>query len=470
MDESASFTLMAKPAGPACNLSCAYCFYLEKASLFRPGAATRMSPEVLESCVRQYLESQPQGEVSFAWQGGEPTLLGIEFFRRALELQARYAGGRRVTNALQTNGVLVDDRWAEFLAANRFLVGVSIDGPPELHDRFRRDAGGGPTAERVLAAIGALRRAGADFNTLTVVSRANEGRPLEVYDFLKSIGSTFLQFIPLVERVARGGGRKRTTGPGSSRRPLAGPPGAPDADGAVVAPWSVEPVPYRDFLCAIFDRWVRADVGSVFVQQFEAALSAMAGRGAGLCVFDERCGRALVLEHNGDLYPCDHYVYPAYRLGNITETPLAVLARSPAQRAFGEAKRDALPRQCRECPVLVACRGGCPKHRFVRTRDGEPGLNYLCPAYRGFLTHAEPLLREMARLVGEGRPASLVMDTVRAEDLRRAYASAGRNDPCPCGSGRKFKQCCGAEMVRAGGPGAPPGEASRAGPPPAKGY
>lgn len=470
MAASTPFTLMAKPAGPACNLSCAYCFYLEKASLFPPGAATRMGPEVLESCVRQYLESQPRGEVSFAWQGGEPMLLGMEFFRRALELQARYADGRRVRNALQTNGVLVDDRWAEFLAANRFLVGVSIDGPPELHDRLRRDAGGGPTSDRVLRAIASLRRAGADFNTLTVVHRANAGHPLEVYAFLKEIGSTFLQFIPLVERVAGGGGGRRAGVPADGRRALAGPPGAPDAQDAVVAPWSVEPLPYRDFLSAIFDRWVRADVGSVFVQQFEAALSAMAGRGAGLCVFDEQCGRALVLEHNGDLYPCDHYVYPAYRLGNIMETPLAVLARSPAQAAFGDAKRDALPWQCRECPVLVACRGGCPKHRFVRTRDGEPGLNYLCPAYRGFLTHAKPLLGVMARLVSEGRPASLVMDTVRAEDLQRAYASAGRNDPCPCGSGRKFKQCCGAERHRAGGPGALPGEASRAGPPPEKGY
>jgi uncharacterized protein len=211
-----------------------------------------------------------------------------------------------------------------------------------------------------------------------------------------------------------------------------------------VAPWSVEPVRYRDFLCAIFDRWVREDVGRVFVQHFEAVLSAWSGRGSGLCVFDERCGTALVLEHNGDLYSCDHYVYPEFRLGNIGETPLTDLARSAAQAAFGEAKRNTLPRQCRECAVRFACNGGCPKHRFVRARDGEPGLNYLCPAYRGFLDHAGPLLQEILRLIRDGRSPAPIMDVLRAEDLQRALASAGRNDPCPCGSGRKFKQCCGA--------------------------
>jgi uncharacterized protein len=447
------FTVMAKPAGPACNLACAYCFYREKAALFPAGEATRMSGEVLESYIRQYLESRPRGEVPFAWQGGEPTLLGLEFFRTVVALQARHAGGRRVTNALQTNGVLLDDRWAEFLAENRFLVGVSIDGPPELHDRYRRDPGGGPTCERVLSGIEALRKAGVEFNTLTVVNRANSARPLDVYAFLKDIGSTFLQFIPLVERVA-------LRGPGAAGQPaLAGPPGTEGGGGAVVAPWSVEPAGYREFLCAVFDRWVRDDVGGVFVQQFEAALSAMAGRGAGLCVFDERCGTALVLEHNGDLYSCDHYVYPEFRLGNILATPLAELARSAAQAAFGDAKHNALPRQCRECAVRVACNGGCPKHRFARTRDGEPGLNYLCTAYRGFLEHAGPILRSIVGLLAEGRSPQLVMDAVRANDLQQRLATARRNDPCPCGSGRKFKHCCGAGMESGRRPGA-------AGPPP----
>jgi uncharacterized protein len=444
---------MAKPAGPACNLACAYCFYREKSALFPRGAATRMSPGTLETFVRQYLESQPRGEVTFAWQGGEPTLLGREFFRRAVELQARFAGGRRVRNALQTNGLLIDEPWAEFLAENGFLVGVSIDGPPELHDRFRRDPAGEPTAGRVVRAIETMRRARVDFNTLTVVNRWNSARPLEVYAFLKDIGSTFLQFIPLVERLAC-----RAPGTGAAvyaaaARPLAGPPGTEDAAGAVVAPWSVEPSRYRDFLCAIFDRWVREDVGRVFVQHFEAAASALAGRGSGLCVFDERCGTAPVLEHNGDLYSCDHYVYPAWRLGNIAEQPLAELARSAAQAAFGDAKRDALPRQCRECAVRSACNGGCPKHRFARTRDGEPGLNYLCPAYRGFLEHAGPALRSIIRLLAEGRSPALIMGMVRSDDLRRRCASAGRNDPCPCGSGRKFKQCCGSggTVARPGG-------------------
>jgi uncharacterized protein len=430
------FTVMAKPAGPACNLACAYCFYREKAALFPAGAATRMSDEVLESFVRQYVESQPRGEVSFAWQGGEPTLLGLDFFRRVVELQARYAEGRRATNALQTNGVLIDDRWAEFLAEHRFLVGVSIDGPPDLHDRFRRDDAGGPTADRVLRAIDALRSARVEFNTLTVVNRWNSAHPLEVYAFLKDIGSTFLQFIPLVERAA-------LRGPGAGGQPaLAGPPGTEGADGAVVAPWSVEPAGYRAFLCAIFDRWVREDVGGVYVQHFEAVLSAMAGRGSGLCVFDERCGTSLVIEHNGDLYSCDHFVYPRFRLGSILEVPLAELARSAAQTTFGDAKRDMLPRRCRECAVRFACNGGCPKHRFASTREGEPGLNYLCPAFRGFLDHAGPTLQAIVRLLEDGRTPRLIMDMVRSDDLRRRFLSAGRNDPCPCGSGRKFKQCC----------------------------
>jgi uncharacterized protein len=419
MGESTPFTVMAKPAGPACNLACEYCFYREKSSMFPAGSATRMSPEVLESFVRQYIESQPRGEVTFMWQGGEPTLLGLDFFRRVVELQARYAGGRSVKNALQTNGVLIDDRWAAFLAEHRFLVGVSIDGPPHLHNRFRRDTAGGPTADRVLRAVEALKRARVDFNTLTVVNRRNAEHPLEVYAFLKEIGSTFLQFIPLVERLPHGSkgtraGASTASGRGGIRA-LAGPPGSESAEGAAVTPWSVEPARYRDFLCAIFDRWVREDVGGVFVQHFEAALSAWAGRGSGLCVFDERCGTALVLEHNGDLYSCDHYVYPEFRLGSIEETPLAELARSAAQAAFGEAKRNTLPRQCRECAFLFACNGGCPKHRFVRARDGEAGLNYLCPAYLGFLNHAGALLQDIIRLIREGRSAALIMDVVRAD-------------------------------------------------------
>ena len=441
----ASFSVMAKPAGPACNLACGYCFYRGKASLFPGTASTRMSPEVLESYIRQYCESRPRGEVPFAWQGGEPTLMGLDFFRQVLALQERYAGGRRVTNALQTNGVLLDDRWAEFLAEHRFLVGVSVDGPPELHDRNRRDPAGQPTLDRVLHGVASLRRARVEFNTLTVVSRVNAAHPIEVYEFLKGIGSTFHQYIPLVERFAPGAGGA-----------LAGPPGAADAEGAALTPWSVPSAAWGGFLCSVFDRWVRADVGNVFVQQFEAALAAWMGRPSGLCVFDERCGTALVLEHDGSLYSCDHYVYPEYRLGNILETPLAELARSVRQAGFGDAKRDGLPGECRECAVRFACHGGCPKHRFARTREGSPGLDHLCDGWRKFLVHARPHFDVMARLLAAGRPASLAMEAVRADELRRAIAAAGRNDPCPCGSGRKLKQCCGA--------GARPGGASRAGP------
>jgi uncharacterized protein len=437
---SIPFTVMAKPAGPSCNLACGYCFYREKSALFGAGASMRMGPDVLESFIRQYCGSQAGRQISFAWQGGEPTLMGLDFFRRAVGLQALYAHGRRVTNALQTNGVLLDDEWAAFLAEHRFLVGVSVDGPAGLHDRGRRDPAGQPTLERVLGGIESLKRARVEFNTLTVVGRANVGQPVEVYEFLKGIGSTFHQYIPLVERFAARSAGGGAVGVASS---LAGPPGSEDAAGANVTPWSVEPAAYRDFLCAIFDRWVRRDVGTVFVQHFDATLAAWTGRPPGICVLDERCGTALVLEHDGSLYSCDHYVYPAYRLGNILETPLAEMAGSEPQAAFGDAKRDALPRQCRECAVRFACNGGCPKHRFARTRDGEPGLNHLCAAYGGFIAHARPYLDVMARLLAEGRPPALVMDAAKADDLRRALAAAGRNDPCPCGSGRKYKQCCG---------------------------
>ena len=429
-----SFSVIVKPTGAACNLSCEYCYYREKDALYPPTASRRMSDAVLESFTRQYIESQPQGEVVFSWQGGEPTLLGVQFFRRAVEIQKRYADGQPVANTLQTNGVLLDEEWCSFLAENRFLVGVSVDGPPDLHDRFRRDGTDGPTAERVLRGIREMSARGVQFNTLTVVNRVNADKPLEVYRHLRSIGSRFMQFIPLVERLTDGN---------HAGRALAGPPGTGDGDAATVAPWSVQPRQYRDFLCAIFDLWVREDVGRVYVQLFDAALGAWTGSGSGLCVLDRRCGSALALECNGDLYSCDHFVYPEFRLGNILETPLVDLARGRSQEVFADAKNGTLPRQCRECPVLFACNGGCPKHRFLRSADGGPGLSYLCSAYRGFYAHAGPSFDVMARLLEAGRPPALVMDAIRAHDLKRRLAVAGRNDPCPCGSGLKFKLCCG---------------------------
>jgi uncharacterized protein len=419
------FHVMVKPTGPICNLDCRYCFYLEKERLYPGTSGWAMSDAVLEAFVRDYIAAQNVPVVTFAWQGGEPTLLGIDFFRRVVELQQRYADGRRIENALQTNGVLVDDGWAAFFAEHAFLVGVSIDGPRELHDRYRVDRGGAPTFDRVLKGMAALKRQGADFNTLTVVHRDNARAPLDVYRFLKEAGSGFLQFIPIVERVD--GPRLSEPGP---------------AGGGRVAAWSVDPADWGGFLCAIFDEWVRHDVGRVFVQMFDVALESWYRGEASLCVFSETCGRALAVEHNGDLYSCDHYVFPAFRLGNITDTPVGELVASPAQRQFGDAKRDTLPDFCRRCDVRFACHGECPKNRFIETPDGEAGLNYLCAGYKRFFGHIDAAMRFMANELAEKRAPANVMDWVGALDRQRAAAEARRNDPCPCGSGKKFKKCC----------------------------
>ena len=391
-----AFHVLAKPAGPGCNLKCEYCFYIEKERLFPAGDRYRMSDPVLESFTRQYIESQDAPEVTFAWQGGEPTLLGVDFFRRAVELQKKYTvSGRKINNAFQTNGTLLDDEWGAFLKENGFLVGLSIDGPAEMHDHYRVDRGGKPTFERVRRGLDLLQKHGVEFNTLTVVHNYNAKRGPKLYRFLKECGVRFMQFIPLVERAG--------SGPG-----LAPPYTAGDSPSAVTR-WSVNPGDYGEFLASIFDEWIKRDVGEVFVQQFDVSLGAWMGLPSALCVYGETCGRALAIEHNGDLYPCDHYVYPELRLGNIMETPLDRLVDLPAQVRFGEDKRDGLGRECRECRWLFACRGGCPKHRFRRTADGEPGLNYLCPGLRRFFEHADGSMHAMAALVGSGRPASDIM-------------------------------------------------------------
>lgn len=367
----------------------------------------RMSDATLECFVRDYLATQSGDEVTFAWQGGEPTLLGMEFFRRAIEHQQRYAAGRRVTNALQTNGTLLDDAWGEFLARERFLVGLSLDGPAALHDAYRVDRGGAPTWHDVMRGLKVLRKHGVEFNTLTVVHRRNARHAREVYDFLKDAGSRFLQFIPLVERrpepaeVAEGMAHARPRG---VRQGLV----APALAAQEVARECPPPGEYGAFLCAVFDAWVRRDVGRVFVQTFDVALSAWLGQGAPICVFQERCGRSLALEHNGDVYACDHFVYPEHKLGNVHATPLVDLADSTAAVQFGAAKAD-LPRICRECPVRFICNGDCPKHRFVAAGEGEPGVSYLCPDYRRFFTHIAPAMQRMAALVSSGRPAAEVM-------------------------------------------------------------
>ena len=394
------FHIMTKPIGPVCNLGCTYCFYLEKERLYDTAEKWRMPDEVLEQYIRQYIESQSVPEVNFAWQGGEPTLLGVDFFRKVVHLQKRYANGKAIANALQTNGTLLDEAWCQFLTDNQFLIGLSIDGPRELHDRYRVDKHQKPTFDAVLRGLDCLKKHNTQFNTLTVISRANAQHPLEVYQFLKQIGSQFLQFIPLVERLPEP--TANALGLDLAEPPARDLPQARDV--SPVTPWSVGGLQYGDFLCRIFDYWVRHDVGSTFVQLFDVALGAWAGMGGGLCVFAEQCGAAMAMEHNGDLYSCDHYVYPQYKLGNLLHQSLEEMAFSTRQLKFGRDKFDTLPPYCRRCEVRFACNGECPKHRFIKTPDGDDGLNYLCPGYKRFFKHVDPHMRTMADLLRAERP------------------------------------------------------------------
>ncbi|MBI2432906.1 MAG: anaerobic sulfatase maturase [Candidatus Hydrogenedentes bacterium] len=432
MKQQRPFHLLAKPSGPLCNLECKYCFYLEKEQYYA-APSRRMTPEVLDTFVRQYIEAQDGPEIHFAWQGGEPTLAGVDFFREAVGLQQRYAGGKRITNAFQTNGILLNDGWGEFLAANDFLVGISIDGPEHLHDSYRVDRGGHGTFKRVLRGLGYLKKHGVEFNTLTVVNRRNGRCAGEVYEFLRETGSGFMQFIPLVERLP-------TSGTASNR--LIGPH---DTASARVTAWSVAARDYGRFLCEVFDRWVRRDVGKVFVQAFDVFLAAWLGMEPPLCVYRKTCGDALVVEQNGDIYSCDHFVYPEYRLGNLSEQPLRALVDSTAQRQFGAAKEASLPGECLECIWRFACNGGCPKHRFLSSKHGEPGLNYFCEGYKAFFSHADRHLQQMALALRQGRPATTIMAQVWQEDHGgQTPPQRASNAPCPCGSGRKYKKCCGA--------------------------
>jgi len=433
---------MTKPIGPVCNLDCAYCFYLDKKALYPGNRRWAMTDELLELYIRQYIEAQEVPEVNFAWQGGEPSLLGVRFFQKAVDLQRKYARGKRITNAFQTNGTLLDDEWCRFLHDNEFLVGLSLDGPREMHDTFRRDKRGRPTFDAVMHAVELMQRHGVEFNILTVVNRVNARHPLELYRFFKSIGARFLQFIPLVERLPDDEPLK-PDGTVGRKHALAGPPAMVDEPDASVrvAPWSVEPEQFGRFLCDIYDEWIRADVGIVFVQAFDTALGIWAGYPASLCVFAETCGQSIVVEHNGDVYACDHFVYPEYRLGNLRTSTIRDMVWLPQQRAFGEAKREALPDYCRRCDVLFACRGECPKHRFQPTPDGQAGLSYLCPSYKRFFTHIRPTMEIMTELLKQQRaPAEIMCMLAQRRELAR---NVGRNDPCPCGSGRKFKHCCG---------------------------
>ncbi len=412
---SREFQIFAKPAGAVCNLDCDYCYYLQKEALYPETRSFQMSGDLLEDYIAQQIAVTAGPEVLFSWHGGEPTILGLDWFRRVVELQrAHRSAAKRIANSIQTNGILLDDDWCRFFAEENFAVGLSLDGPAELHDAFRLSKDRRATHRQALRGYRLLRRHKVPVDILCVVHAQNVRRALEVYRFFKEIGAQYISFIPLVE-------------PDS-----ASPTG--------VSPRTAPAEAFGAFLCAIFDEWVRHDVGRLIVQIFEEAARPSLGLGHSLCIFRPTCGDVPVIEHNGDFYQCDHFVNPAHRLGNIRETPLVDLLESPAQQAFGSAKWDALPRYCRECEVLDMCYGGCPKDRIASTPGGEAGLNYLCAGYRRFFNHCRPTLERMAELRRIGQPSELIMEERRA--AAAAVPKAGRNDPCPCGSGRKYKKCC----------------------------
>ena len=390
-----AFNLLLKPAGSMCNLDCAYCYYLDK-SVQYGGQEPRMSLSMLESVTRAYIEANDVSDVQFVWHGGEPLVLGLDFYRKAVEFQRKYAGGKRVLNSIQTNGTLLTAQWADFFRENGFLVGLSLDGPREIHDRYRLDRGGAPTWERVMRGLALLQERKVEFNTLTTVSRAGEGRGREVYQFLREAGSRYMQFLPVVEYV-----RLR----GKKARPEIVEPGT---EGATPAFWSVSARGFGQFMADVFDSWVTRDVGQRFVQLFDASLAAWCGQQGGVCVFGKTCGGNAVIEHNGDLYACDHYVYPRYRLGNVLETPIRELMDRPGMTRFALRKWSTLPRRCLACPYLPACNGECPQHR-----DPVTGVNVLCEGYRLFFDHAAPVLDRMRALLAAGRAPAEVMDAMR---------------------------------------------------------
>lgn len=408
-----SFHLLAKPTGATCNLDCKYCFFLSKEMLY-PGSRFRMADELLETYVRQLLESHRDPQVTIAWQGGEPTLMGLDFFRRSLEYVERYRKpGQEVVHTIQTNGTRLDDEFAAFFKQNHFLVGLSVDGPREIHDTYRVDKGGAGTFDRVMRGWGFLRKHGVDFNILCTVHAMNADHPLELYHFFRDdLGAEYIQFIPIIERaapeliqLANQGWHER---PGGDR-PLY------MQRGSLVTERTVGAEQYGRFLVAIFDEWVRRDVGNIFVLNFDQALANWVGQPS-VCIFQKTCGNALALEHNGDLYCCDHFVEPEYLLGNIKETHMLEMISSEKQRAFGQHKWDSLPKYCRDCEVLFACHGECPRNRFISTPDGEPGLNYLCAGYKIFFNHIDQPMRLMADLLRRGRYAEEVMALLAAEE------------------------------------------------------
>jgi uncharacterized protein len=408
---SREFQVFVKPAGARCNLGCQYCYYLEKQGLYPPEKSFRMPDDLLEEYIVQHIRACGEPVIRFSWHGGEPTLPGLDYFRRIVSLQHKHQpADRQIVNGLQTNGTLLDEDWCRFLAAEGFAVGISLDGPPQMHDRYRRTKDGRPVHEQVMRGYQLLQRHQVACEILCVVGAHNVEFPSEVYGFFRELEAAYLSFLPLVER-------------------------RPEVEGGV-SERTVPAEAWGDFLCTVFDEWVARDIGRVKVQLFEEAVRPAFGQEHTLCIFKEVCGGVPVVEHNGDFYSCDHFVDSEHRLGNIRQTPLAKLLDSPAQQAFGHAKRDTLPRCCQVCEVRAMCNGECPKNRFLQTPDGEPGLNYLCAGYKRFFTHCQPFVAEVAALWHRTQPPP--PPVVVPETPSRV----GRNDPCPCGSGRKYKNCC----------------------------
>ena len=403
---SREFQVFAKPIGSICNLDCHYCYYLKKEHLYPAGESFRMTDDVLENYIAQHIKASPGTVIRFSWHGGEPTVLGLDYFRRIVALQRKHQPPKqRIVNGIQTNGTLLDEDWCRFLALEGFAVGLSLDGPEEMHNRYRVTKDQKPTHKQVMHGYELLRRHRINCDILCVVNAHNVQYPLEVYRFFKQIEARYVSFLPLVEQQ-------------------------PDAESGV-SQRTVTPESWGDFLCTIFDEWRDQDIGEVKVHIFEEAATTAFGHDHALCIFRETCGDIPVVEHNGDFFSCDHFVDDEHHLGNIQETPFVELLESPAQRAFGQVKLDTLPRYCRSCEVRTMCNGECPKNRFIQTPDGEAGLNYLCAGYKRFFNHCSPFVAELASLLGHNPPMQ-----------DQTSPKVGRNDPCPCGSGLKYKKCC----------------------------
>ena len=405
---SREFQIFAKPAGAVCNLGCSYCYYLEKRQLYPGEESFRMPEDLLERYIVQHIEAAPGDVIAFSWHGGEPMVAGLDYFRKIAALQRKHQpAGRRIVNGVQTNGTLLDGEWCRFFKAEGFHVGLSLDGPAQIHDRYRLTLGQEPTHAKVLRAFELLRRYRIPCDMLCTVNDQTAAHPLEVYRFFREMGAPYLGFLPVVERM-------------------------PGAEGAV-GPHTMTAEAFGTFLCAIFDEWIRGDTGRIMVQIFEEASRPARGLEHSACIFRETCGDVPVVEHNGDFYSCDHFVDAGHLVGNIRETSLVDLLESPRQAAFGLAKRDALPLYCRRCEVRAMCNGGCPKDRFIRTPDGEQGLNYLCAGFKKFFHHSRARLARVWPRAAEAETAGT---------YRKAGPAPGRNDPCACGSGRKYKKCC----------------------------